>query len=242
MGEVRGLTGKLPTEGPTSIEAGESEEKRRKGVTLGLQLKPSWHQPIPMVECGSWMESKKELILEQNRSLHLNKSLNSISISDGMRHMEPPWYDPSQRTMGAMPRSLGQTTQQWEYPNIRNNLWSYEPKWGRDLKREWSSPLWQYVPVQSLAWYTDQPDNCLHHLIGSHESDNGESCQQSLVRYHKYLKLGNKMTNFSGTANPVTNSNISTGSLYLILRAPTNTLSESWNIIDSSTARLRYVD
>ena len=66
--------------------------------------------------------------------------------------------------------------------------------------------------------------------------------QQSLVRYHKYLKLGNKMTNFSGTANPVTTANISTGALYLILRAPTNTLNESWYIIDTSTARLRYVD
>ena len=66
--------------------------------------------------------------------------------------------------------------------------------------------------------------------------------QQTLVRYHKYLKLGNKMTNFSGTANPMTTANISTGALYLILRAPTNTLNESWNIIDTSTVRLRYVD
>ena len=40
------------------------------------------------------------------------------------------------------------------------------------------------------------------------------------IKYHKYIKLGNKMTNFSGTANPVTNTNISTGSLYLIIRAP----------------------
>ena len=66
--------------------------------------------------------------------------------------------------------------------------------------------------------------------------------QQTLVRYHKFLKLGNKMTNFSGTANPMTTANISTGALYLILRAPTNTLNESWNIMDTSTVRLRYVD
>ena len=66
--------------------------------------------------------------------------------------------------------------------------------------------------------------------------------QQTLVRYHKYVKLGNKMTNFSGTANPVTTANISTGALYLILRTQTATLTELWAIEDTSTARLRYVD
>lgn len=65
----------------------------------------------------------------------------------------------------------------------------------------------------------------------------------TLVRYHKYLKLGNKMTNFSGTANPITNANISTGSLYLILRSPTNnSLTDNWKLLSNSTARLRYVD
>ena len=62
------------------------------------------------------------------------------------------------------------------------------------------------------------------------------------IRYHKYVKLGNKMTNFSGTANPMTNANISTGSLYLILRSPTNVLTDYWTIGTQSTCRLRYVD
>jgi len=71
----------------------------------------------------------------------------------------------------------------------------------------------------------------------------GGLSQQTYVRYHKYLKLGNKMTNFSGTANPVTNANISTGSLYLILRQfVSNAPDESWYILDSSHCRLRYVD
>ena len=61
-------------------------------------------------------------------------------------------------------------------------------------------------------------------------------------RFHKYVKLGNKMTNFSGTANPVTTANISTGALYLVLRTQTSTLTELWAIEDTSTARLRYVD
>lgn len=63
----------------------------------------------------------------------------------------------------------------------------------------------------------------------------------SFIRYHKYLKLGNKTTNFSATANPVTNANISTGSLYLILRAPSSGGS-GWYIQNTSAARLRYVD
>ena len=63
------------------------------------------------------------------------------------------------------------------------------------------------------------------------------------IRYHKFLKLGNKMTNFSGTANPMTNANISTGSLYLVIRAPSTVpTSESWTLSNTSTARLRYVD
>jgi len=61
------------------------------------------------------------------------------------------------------------------------------------------------------------------------------------MRWHKYIKLGNKMTNFSGTANPVTTANISTGALYLVIRAPT-TGDEYWQIRGNSTARLRYVD
>lgn len=64
----------------------------------------------------------------------------------------------------------------------------------------------------------------------------------TLVRYHKFLKLGNKMTNFSGTANPVTTANISTGALYLVLRAPVSDIQDNWTLLDSSTARLRYVD
>ena len=63
-----------------------------------------------------------------------------------------------------------------------------------------------------------------------------------MIRYRKYLKLKNVMTNFSGTANPVTSANISTGALYLILRAPVNSLNETWQIRSFSTARLRYVD
>lgn len=63
----------------------------------------------------------------------------------------------------------------------------------------------------------------------------------SLVRYHKYIKLGNKMTNFSGTANPMTTANISTGALYLIIRSPI-TGDEYWSLRGNSTARLRYVD
>lgn len=61
-------------------------------------------------------------------------------------------------------------------------------------------------------------------------------------RFHKFVKLGNKLTNFSGTANPVTTANISTGALYLILRTQSSTLTELWAIEDTSTARLRYVD
>lgn len=61
-------------------------------------------------------------------------------------------------------------------------------------------------------------------------------------RFHKYVKLGNKLTNFSGTANPVTTANISTGALYLILRTQSASLTELWALEDTSTARLRYVD
>ena len=63
----------------------------------------------------------------------------------------------------------------------------------------------------------------------------------TLVRYHKYIKLGNRMTNFSGTANPLTTANISTGALYLIVRSPV-TGTEFWTLRGNSTARLRYVD
>lgn len=62
------------------------------------------------------------------------------------------------------------------------------------------------------------------------------------MRFHKFLKLGNKLTNFSGTANPVTTANISTGALYLILRSPLSNSQDGWFINDISTARLRYVD
>ena len=66
---------------------------------------------------------------------------------------------------------------------------------------------------------------------------------ETQIRYHKFLKLGNKMTNFSASTNPMTNSSISTGSLYLILRSPdTGAALESWTLKDTSTARLRYVD
>ena len=61
-------------------------------------------------------------------------------------------------------------------------------------------------------------------------------------RFHKYVKLRNMPTNFSGTANPMTTANISTGALYLILRTQSATLTELWAIEDTSTARLRYVD
>lgn len=63
------------------------------------------------------------------------------------------------------------------------------------------------------------------------------------IRMHKFLKLGNKMTNFSGTANPMTNLNISTGSLYLVVRANTQVaLTDFWTVMNNSAARLRYVD
>lgn len=62
------------------------------------------------------------------------------------------------------------------------------------------------------------------------------------VRFSKFVKLRNLMTNYSGTANPVTTANISTGALYLVLRQPVNNGSDLWNITSVSTARLRYVD
>ena len=65
---------------------------------------------------------------------------------------------------------------------------------------------------------------------------------ETSIRYHKYIKLGNKMTNFSGTANPVTTANISTGALYLVLRTPITAGNDYWTLTDISTARLRYVD
>ena len=73
-------------------------------------------------------------------------------------------------------------------------------------------------------------------------STSGGLFQRTVVRFHKFLKLGNKMTNFSGTANPVTNAQISTGSLYLILRTPTVNATDNWVLLPNSTARLRYAD
>jgi len=70
----------------------------------------------------------------------------------------------------------------------------------------------------------------------------GGLVQTTYIKFHKYLKLGNKMTNFSGTANPTTTANISTGALYLILRSPAASGTESWYVSANSTARLRYVD
>jgi len=65
---------------------------------------------------------------------------------------------------------------------------------------------------------------------------------ETTMRYHKYIKLGNKMTNFSGTADPMTTANISTGALYLVLRTPLGGGQDGWYLSDISTARLRYVD
>ena len=65
---------------------------------------------------------------------------------------------------------------------------------------------------------------------------------ETSIRYHKYIKLGNKMTNFSGTANPMTTANISTGALYLILRTPMAVGNDAWSLTNFSTVRFRYVD
>ena len=83
-------------------------------------------------------------------------------------------------------------------------------------------------------------------MVNTPASNNPQTAGLSIIsdtrmRWHKYIKLGNRMTNFSGTANPVTTANISTGALYLIIRAPT-TGDEYWQIRGNSTARLRYVD
>lgn len=77
---------------------------------------------------------------------------------------------------------------------------------------------------------------------GNNPATSGASIiSDSLIRWHKYIKLGNRMTNYSGTANPITTANISTGALYLIIRSPI-TGDEYWSLRGNSTARLRYVD
>ncbi|UBR88863.1 putative capsid protein [Mongoose-associated circovirus] len=59
--------------------------------------------------------------------------------------------------------------------------------------------------------------------------------------FDRYVKLKNLETVYSGTANPVTIANISTGALYVYMRTNAGTTNASVNI-GNGPARLRYYD
>ena len=59
----------------------------------------------------------------------------------------------------------------------------------------------------------------------------------------EYLKLKNLETFYSDTANPATNTEISTGSLYIYFRATLDSAAlAQWSVRANSFARLRYYD
>ena len=76
----------------------------------------------------------------------------------------------------------------------------------------------------SKFWWMNasiQPHKCRR--VNTAQPSTASLVNNTYFRFHKYIKLRNMLTNFSGTANPVTTANISTGALYLVLRTQTAT-------------------
>jgi len=65
---------------------------------------------------------------------------------------------------------------------------------------------------------------------------------QYCVTFDEYIKLGGRSTTFLGQSAPMTNADISTGSLYIYFRALAETASTNVIFIDEAMARLRYYD
>ena len=63
----------------------------------------------------------------------------------------------------------------------------------------------------------NQPSHKCHRFNADQPLNGGKLGQQYLLQFTNMSKLRNMLTNFSGTANPVTTANISTGALYLVL-------------------------
>ena len=158
----------------TTTKAAELEEKE-EGMWPRVRIRdhPGINQYQRRDVASEW-NPRRSWILEQNRKIHLEQVGGTRSQSPMGCIVCSPWLLTSQCTMGAMPCSLGQTAQQWKYPDIRHNLRTHQSNRCRNLKCERSPPIWQHVQIQSLARYTNQPDNRLHHLIGAHKSDNGK--------------------------------------------------------------------
>mgnify|MGYP000585271831 CR=1 FL=1 len=65
--------------------------------------------------------------------------------------------------------------------------------------------------------------------------------QQQNHSFDIYIKLNGRTTQFSGTADPLTLANISTGALYVYFRADSYTdTNNEWQITGGSKARLRF--
>lgn len=61
--------------------------------------------------------------------------------------------------------------------------------------------------------------------------------------FDEYIKLGKRETVYSGTSNPTTIADISTGALYVYFRANDATSGDvDWQVASDSTARLRFTD
>lgn len=62
------------------------------------------------------------------------------------------------------------------------------------------------------------------------------------VPFDEYIKLGNKITIYSGQSTPMTIADVNTGGLYVYFRVTTPQGSNSWSVTADSVARLRYSD
>lgn len=80
------------------------------------------------------------------------------------------------------------------------------------------------------------------HMVLNPESNNqADPC----IFYHafdEYIKLGNKESIYSATANPMTTASVSSGALYVYFRQNPTSLTSRTVTIDQAVARFRYTD
>ena len=182
---------------------------------------------------GSWNRIGRYI---WNKSIELDLSVDWITGSTA---------SDSAQTTGAWVRC----TVVWDKQPNNGSIPTFDTIFGQtDQAGVESTSIMDHLRYDNMFRFTILSDHYINPSMvnttaGNNAATSGASIiSDTYIRYHKFIKLGDRMTNFSGTANPVTTANISTGALYLVLRSPVATTEEYWMLRGSSTARLRYVD
>lgn len=210
-------------------------QKTPKGVDFDISVSPivSTTNTNDEIQClnliqqgaGSWNRVGRKVKL---KSIRLKGTAQYVLGLDGSNHLN-----------GGVLRML----LVWDKQPSGNALPAFDEIFGiTEQDGTESSTVMSPPRYDNMGRFQVLMDKCLYINPTTYNAAAGGDMYYDLP-FDEYVKLQGRETNFSGQSSPMTIADVSTGGLYLVLRANENSAGQKqWSLTTNSVARLRYMD